>query len=74
MGFKRNLLLSSYALGHRTLYFQVSKLSKSRAKLFPRIKMCGFDRLAAPRSCDGPVEATECQGARFMQGWLYIMI
>lgn len=52
----------------------MAKLSSSRAKLVPGNEARGLDRSAAPRSCYGPVEATECQDVGFMQGWLYIVI
>lgn len=57
-------------LCYTDLECHVAKLSSSRAKLVPGNEVCGLDRSAAPRSCHGPVEATECQGVGFMQGWL----
>lgn len=61
-------------LWYTDLECHVAKLSSSRAKLVPGNEVYGLDRSAAPRSCHGPVEATECQGVGFMQGWLYIVI
>lgn len=55
-------------LWYTELERHVTKLSSSRAKLVPGNEVYGLDRSAAPRSCHGPVEATECQGVGFMQG------
>lgn len=56
------------------LVFPCAKTEQQQGKAVPWKRVCGPDCLASPRSWHVGVEATEKQGARLMQAWLYIML